>query len=435
MTRFEPLALLAFTFLLTGTASAQERAAAPAVLAAAAQESSADAPDAAEDARARRRVLHLSSGGVVRGKTRFKDGRWEVHGRAGWQALPEGAVTRARVERDLLRESERLARANGDDPGATERVRLASWMIDQGLYAEAVSELDRVLSVDPDHAAALAALPPRLIAVPSATGDDPAAARAAVYTFGAGASPTGREYAIRELRRAEDWDAVRAELAEELRAQSLRRRSFAAHALGRLEPGAELKSLLMHAVLDPSEEARRASAQAVAATDDPAVLIPIIRALNSSSSRVRTQAAEALGNARMEHAVEPLMAHLSTLNAAQSTNPARRVPHGNIFVGRQFAYIQDFDVEVAQFQAVADPQVNVLIEGDALDAGVHSIGEYRFTYESRVVRGSLAQLTGENPGYTNRAWLDWWDEHGGDWTATLARPDSEGARTEATPAR
>jgi general secretion pathway protein D len=33
----------------------------------------------------------------------------------------------------------------------------------------------------------------------------------------------------------------------------------------------------------------------------------------------------------------------------------------------QRAYIQDFDVEVAQFQAVADPQINVLHEGVVLD--------------------------------------------------------------------
>jgi general secretion pathway protein D len=33
----------------------------------------------------------------------------------------------------------------------------------------------------------------------------------------------------------------------------------------------------------------------------------------------------------------------------------------------QRAYIQDFDVEVAQFQAVADPQINVLLEGVVLD--------------------------------------------------------------------
>jgi len=38
-----------------------------------------------------------------------------------------------------------------------------------------------------------------------------------------------------------------------------------------------------------------------------------------------------------------------------------------VTVINQKAYIQDFDVEVAQFQAVADPQVNVLTEGVVLD--------------------------------------------------------------------
>ncbi len=38
-----------------------------------------------------------------------------------------------------------------------------------------------------------------------------------------------------------------------------------------------------------------------------------------------------------------------------------------VTVINQQAYIQDFDVEVAQFQAVADPQVNVLTEGVVLD--------------------------------------------------------------------
>src|SRR5262249_30862027 len=34
-----------------------------------------------------------------------------------------------------------------------------------------------------------------------------------------------------------------------------------------------------------------------------------------------------------------------------------------VTVVNQRAYVQDFDVEVAQFQAVADPQINVLTEG------------------------------------------------------------------------
>jgi general secretion pathway protein D len=39
----------------------------------------------------------------------------------------------------------------------------------------------------------------------------------------------------------------------------------------------------------------------------------------------------------------------------------------HVAVINQRAYIQDFDVEVAQFQAVADPQINVLEEGVVLD--------------------------------------------------------------------
>ena len=38
-----------------------------------------------------------------------------------------------------------------------------------------------------------------------------------------------------------------------------------------------------------------------------------------------------------------------------------------VTVVNQQAYVQDFDVEVAQFQAIADPQINVLTEGIVLD--------------------------------------------------------------------
>lgn len=406
---------------LTATSHAAKRAAdAPCAVQEA--DESADSAQADELAAPRRRILHLTSGTVFRGKSRLVDGQWEIRRQNDWSALPAELVSRVRDERDVLRECERLSQANGRKPTEDQRVRLASWMIEQGLYSEAFAELDRVLESDPDHAAALAALPDGLLPVPTVDVDPDRAAeaRAALYTFAAGATPCGREYAVRELRAHADSELVQAELSEELCSQSLRRRSFAALGLGRLQPGAELKNLLIHAILDPSEEARRASAQAVAATDDPAVLVPMIRALSSSSSRVRTQAAEALGNAKMEHAVEPLMIHLASLNAAQAANAKRRVPHGNIFIGKQFAYVQDFDVEVAQFQAVADPQINVLIEGDVLDAGVHSIGEYAFTYETRMVRGALAQLTGQNPGHTSRAWLSWWEDNQGDWKAALA---------------
>ena len=55
-----------------------------------------------ERATTRRRLLHLTSGVVLRAKSRHADGRWEVRGAGGWTALPAGAVDHARSEREVL---------------------------------------------------------------------------------------------------------------------------------------------------------------------------------------------------------------------------------------------------------------------------------------------------------------------------------------------
>ena len=64
-----------------------------------------------------------------------------------------------------------------------------------------------------------------------------------------------------------------------------------------------------------------------------------------------------------------------------------------VTVLNQRAYIQDFDVEVAQFQAVADPQVNVLHEGVVLDVRptIHSDRKY-LTLEIQPTVANLVAL-------------------------------------------
>jgi hypothetical protein len=86
-------------------------------------------------------------------------------------------------------------------------------------------------------------------------------------------------------------------------------------------------------------------------------------------------------------------------------------------VGKQFAYIQDFDVEVAMGSSIADPIVNVLTSGTVLDVAVVSVGQVHFARETRAIRVALGRLTGADPGNTNRAWLKWWEKNGGDWQA------------------
>ena len=92
-----------------------------------------------------------------------------------------------------------------------------------------------------------------------------------------------------------------------------------------------------------------------------------------------------------------------------------RAPAANIFVGSQMAFVQDFDVEVANGAAVADPQVNVLTEGSVLDVRVQGISVHSTRVECQRLRGALGRLTGARPGDTNTAWLDWWQQSGGDW--------------------
>jgi hypothetical protein len=144
---------------------------------------------------------------------------------------------------------------------------------------------------------------------------------------------------------------------------------------------------------------------------EPAVLAPIVRAMGSASQSVRENAVDALGEIGHIAALAPLVSRLNALSTPQSSGGGGGKPSASIFVGRQFAYIQDFDVEVAQFAAVADPQVNVLTEGAVLDVRVHGCWQASPAVESRRVRTALHKISGEKPGDSNKAWLAWWDEH------------------------
>jgi hypothetical protein len=126
-------------------------------------------------------------------------------------------------------------------------------------------------------------------------------------------------------------------------------------------------------------------------------------------------------------AVEPLIARLA---APADPGDAGRVPHAHIFVGTQVAYIHDFDVEVAQNQAIADPQVGVLIEGSVLDAAVSGVHTVDTTVELATVRTSLERLTHATPGKTSKAWLAWWQANSSAWRSEdLSRAPRTGETT------
>ena len=369
--------------------------------------------------RARTMVLHLDGGTVLRAKAREKDGAWEVLAGGEWKLLPAGLVQRVRSERELLDQASDLQRGlpRGD---LVRRVAFADWLVSEGLYNEAMLQLDRVLERDPDQPAALALLaradlPLSLPPVPDAEGGmEPFLAAAARMTA------AGRETAVQRLAEAPRITGLRAVLGRELVSRSPSRRSFATLALRRMFAGSEVEGLLGRAVLDASADVREGAALALKAAANPLVIEPALRAVGSKNVEVRKNAIEALGRMDYREAVEPLFNHLVSL---QSGSAGAGAPRVHIFNGRQRSYVQDFDVEVAQNASIADPIINVLVEGSVLDVAVIGVTEYHVAGERAAVRGALSRLTGANPGETTTAWLRWWEEHGDEWRASPTSPE------------
>jgi hypothetical protein len=338
-------------------------------------------------------------------------------------------VTRAMDESAALTQYNNTAKL-ADKKNLGARVDLAHTAIGLGLLQEALGELDAVLSADADHAGAIATLQRGdLMKVPAVAGAaDEAAAREALIRFASPLSAAPREIAIFELGKSVDKAALQAALTKDLGSSVVVRRSFAAHALRRLCPGVAGKSLLLHTVYDPSADVRLACAQAVKLSGQESWIVPLVRTVeDSSSSTARANAAEALGVIGNSAAVAPLVARLASPPQATSTG---RIPHSHIFVGTQRAYVQDFDVQVAQFQAVADPVVNTMIEGMVTDAAVDGVMDVQYQVENATIRTALSRLTGVRPGETSKAWAAWWKENGERWQRGDRGEPQTGARRE-----
>jgi hypothetical protein len=372
-----------------------------------------------ELSRARTTVLHLADGSVIRARAVLRGADWEVFSSGAWRLVPAGAVVRAKSERELLDQAAKLERGLARDDHVR-RVAYADWLVSEGLFVEALEQLDRVLEHAPDHEAALAliARADLPLALPPVPDEE---AELEPY-FGACARMTasGRETAVARLARAPEIPGLRPALSRELVARTPGRRAFATLVLRRMFAGAEVEGLLSRAVLDSSAEVRAGAALALKAAKNPLVIEPVLRAVGSKHAVVRENAIEALGAMDYREAVEPLYGHLVALQSGGGGG----APRVHIFTGRQRAYVQDFDVEVAQFSAIADPIINILTEGQVLDVAVRGVTEFQVAGERAAVRGALGKLTGANPGETTAAWQRWWKEHGGDWRAGASLPEA-----------
>lgn len=192
----------------------------------------------------------------------------------------------------------------------------------------------------------------------------------------------------------------------ELRSQArrngnARRRLAALAALQRRgEDGAE-RFVLRTCVLDASDEVRAGAAALAAPTFDGDDLTYLATGLEHPFPKVRIRTADALG-AIGGPAALPILAAAGPRAGVGLAAAAGDTPRAHMMVVTQQAYVRDFDVEVAQAAAIADPQVGVVQSGVVLDVAVHGVVEVRTIV--RAYRQAIARLAGGDPGADPAAW-------------------------------
>lgn len=341
-----------------------------------------------------RRVLRLADGAVLRAKSRWMEGDWEVLRGRAWEPLGGAQVVSWREERTLLAEAERRAGALGPrDEGA--RLHHAGWLREVGLLPESLDVLDGFLRADPDHRRALESLArhPRLAELPSrdAIRADPGNTLKELLALASRVGPARQELVLRELDEVFGGPNLERVLEHALRSGSDRRRAFATLALRRILLGGALPELLRRAVLDPHEDVRRGAAFALRDVGEEALVLPLVRALESSNAFVRAHAAESLGHMGFAAAAPALRAHLARLTgaAAQGSGAGHHGQSGSLRVTSELAYVRDFDVEIAQAASIADPRIAATGEGTILDVRLGGISTLPAGRELRSVRRAL----------------------------------------------
>jgi len=386
-------------------------------------------------ARADDSLLTLGNGLVLRGEAEAVAGGWRLTRASGTSLVPAELVV-AVADADEVEAAWRERRRALRHATPAERVPLAAWSLEVGLYRQALSELDSILEQAPDEPAALALLArdDLPVVVPAL---EPADLRGlpGLLDYAARSPAALQELAVARLGELPlgEQRGLPERLTAELSHADGNRRRFAALALRRLFPGLSLGALTCAALVDPSEPVRVQAALALADSGDEAVVDPLARALESDSSTLRTRAAAALGLVGQLAAVEPLALRLTTLSP--SGRGGALVPRGTLFVGRQISYVQGFEAELASNAAIGDPLIGVVQEGVTLDARVFgtSGGGVSYTAETATLRRSLARLTGAEVGDSNAAWKRWWRGVGQEWVAAWRRAQLDQAASVECP--
>jgi hypothetical protein len=351
--------------------------------------------------------VRLLDGRVLVGPVTRSGEALVVATRDGAVTVPLADVREHRTDEQLRQALADAARAAGDTPFA--HLQLAQRAHAAGLLPEAWRHLDRVAAALPQLPAD-AAVHTRAVAFAAAIAEDLLPARrrdtapgprvAALLDAVHAATSPGRLLAIDEAlaRMAAADDDLRAQAR---RNGNARRRLCALTALQRRgEPGAQ-RFVLRTCVLDASDEVRAGAAALAApalAADD---LAYVATGLEHPYPKVRVRTADALAAFGRAEAL-PLLAAAGPKAGVGLAAAGGDVPRAHMAVVTQQAYVRDFDAEVSQAAAIADPKIGVVQSGVVLDVAVAGVFEVRTIVRS--YREAIRALAGADPGDDPAAW-------------------------------
>lgn len=156
--------------------------------------------------------------------------------------------------------------------------------------------------------------------------------------------------------------------------------------LGALGDEAGLRPLIFRGSRDLDAAVRREAVTAAASLGHDDTAVPFIKELYSQNPKIAGQAAEALAQLGDERAANYIVKRL--------------VSHGysarqHVSFLNQVSYVRDYEVEIAQAAAIANPEVATVLEGTVLDVKVRDAGFTKTWVEPILVR-SLGNLVGES---------------------------------------
>ena len=350
-------------------------------------------------------IFVLTSGEAIEGRVAKKNRvGLEVDTAFGRRTLrPEEVVTKRTSKTDRDEYRRRLSNLDRKDTAAHER--LARWCASRGLTSGLVERLDHLLRRDPANAFARGQVR-RASSRYEITAKNPHPVAKKNRRQRAQVDLLYRAVRKDDFVRAAVVSAQLATLPAEIQLnQAIRhaergrglQRLVGVEALARAKEVRRVKTLYVASLTDPTWQVRRMAVASLKVRDDGTTYRPYVKAMlrRSSSDVLRVNAATALGYLGDKRGIAPIV---RAMRAAGEDGRS----HSNYQRINQVAYVKDYDVEVAQTAFIADPVVDVILDGIVLDVAVVQVSRQR-----RIMGHALRRLSGKNFGGNVKAWTSW----------------------------